>query len=137
MEEKSSYKKGEKHLEGKKEIKDPIDMMKAFIKEVKDLKNLGTELEPKYDIRKVLPFVQITWKETSKVPATVIGVLKRDVIVGGTKVTLKKALSDNCVILNVRTNRGLFSTKVICETEAYKPDANGTWGVNPLSFRKM
>ena len=107
---------------------DGIQTMHKFIKELQAIKD--------GDYSKVIPFTQITWRETSK---NITDVLKMTAerLTGSISVRIKKKLSDNCFILELRTNTGIYSSKVICEKEAYKPDTKGEWGVNPLSFYKM
>ena len=59
------------------------------------------------------------------------------------KVLRIEAISDSCVdiLLSIRyvfSDSELKETKIrariICETEPYKPDPEGMWGVNPISM---
>lgn len=108
-----------------------IETMQKFVKDLQAVKDT--------DYSKIIPLTQITWRETAhknNIIAT-LEVTKEKISNGNVGIRLKKALSDNCLIIELRTNTGIYSSKVICETGAYKPDAKGTWGVNPLSFHKM
>lgn len=121
--ESKKVKKEEKKLDG-------IQTMHKFIKELQAVKD--------GDFSKVIPFTQITWRETSEVPAIDSSLeLLAERLKGSISVKIKKQLSYNCLILELRTNTGIYSSKVICETAKHKPDPKGEWGVNPLSFYKM
>jgi len=59
-----------------------------------------------------------------------------------TKIIDEHKISDCCVDITLKINY-LFilnlkevkiKARVICETDPYKPDPMGTWGVNPLSI---
>ena len=59
------------------------------------------------------------------------------------KILKTEKISDTCVDVTLRISylyyiSNLKETKIrariICETEPYKPDKNGTWGINPLSI---
>jgi len=106
-----------------------IETMQKFIKELQKVKD--------NDYSDVMPFTQITWRKTSKFADVTLSATSEKIGKGNVGIRLKKALSDNCLILELRTNTGVYSTKVICEKEVYKPDPKGEWGVNPLSFYKL
>lgn len=126
--------KTEKKVEKEVVKLNALDTLEKFIAEIKSAKNEGTEEGQKYNFEKVLPFCQITWAKTSKVKQPTIENLK-PLLIGKIQITLKKEISDVCIMFSVRTARGLFSCKVIREIEPYKTDVKGCWGVNPLWYR--
>ncbi len=112
-----------------KKRKTDFEVMKKFISEVQ---------KKEIDIEKVKEFMQITVANSKNVNIGItLDLLKERVLIGKCKLKLRKKLSDVCTILQVQTNSGIYSAKVICEKEEYKPDPKGTWGVNPLSFHKL
>ena len=117
-------------MANKKKRLTAIETMRKFVKELQKVKD--------DDYSKVIPLTQITWRETAKDHTKqVLEITKEKLSSGNVGIRLKKVLSEVCEIIELRTEKGIYSTKIICEKEAYKTDVLGEWGVNPLSFHKM
>ena len=102
-----------------------------------EAKNDKDELTLEYDFSKAFDLTQITWEKTTKQRGIALLALKENVLLGNVGVRLRKILSSNCTIMEISSNSGIYSAKVIKETAAYKPSSDGIWGVNPLSFHKL
>jgi len=81
---------------------------------------------------------QITWQAThAKNKLNMFG----DVDVSSFKILDHERMSEVMIRFKVKIKIGnhwqLSFPRVICEKAAFKPDINGKWGVNPVSFLKM
>lgn len=126
----------EKKITEKKPVKklNAFDTLEKFIAEMQKATNEGTKEVPKFDYKNVIPFTQITWRENHKMHNVPLDII-RPTLIGNIIITIKREISDNCILFSVRTARALYSCKVICEKASFKPDSKGTWGVNPIWYK--
>lgn len=108
------------------------DTVKSFVDVVKNIKDNNES-----DIHRAFTLCQKTWVDSSVNKAMILKNLRDHDIIGNITIREKRKISDCCHIYEMISDAGKYSLKVIKETEPYKPRIEGTWGVNPLSFRKL
>lgn len=98
---------------------------------------------------------QATWKAQRKDPAEIIQVLYHwitlhEFSVGGSRKvfeddpSMAEVMADVSIYIRatfgydrkIPPQVGYYILRVVCETDAFKPAADGTWGVNPSSIRR-
>jgi len=107
------------------------ETVKIFINE---MRKYGTE---EYNESTVLQFCQLTWVKATRFIDVSLDVIGKALQGGTCGIKERSVLSDNCIIFELTMQTGRYSIKAICEKVPYKPDKNGKWGVNPLSFYKL
>ena len=95
--------------------------------------------------KKMIEFLQITWKSEHEKKGTDIKDLLKESLFGFKELICFeiKAIQpqgifvDIEVIIKYKFQEKTFTKKIkpriICETEPYQPSEKGTWGVNPIS----
>ncbi len=118
---------------------DLADKQAQIFKAIKD-----KEAERKFALKctaalqKALELTQLTWRQTAgKTAINKIAGVILETKPSKIKLHLFEKISEVCYIYRVSTGGGDYMVKVVQESEPYKPDTNGKWGVNITSIKKV
>lgn len=100
----------------------------------------------KRNFKKMVEFTQITWQsdkgeDAKKFLKDFYGIKKLIFFEIKDRITTQEIFVDIWVIikyrlLNSEIRKKRITARIICETGAYQPNKDGTWGVNPIGALK-